>query len=213
MNVSRYFVAPAIIAMSSLAAAGGFDGPSVQAGVSISAAQTSLKDYSPDGTVGDTQAVGSLSLNYSKSYAGGFNLAGGVFSTFGEQNSGSLRSFAGDTGGVWTDSFKLKNVWGVSIEPGFNLSESTLVYAKISFVQAKGENVYNYPLDFDAGSATANHRGTGFGGGVKFKLSEKVYGMVEVEQVNFNTKSYYSDVTETYQPRLVKGTIGMGYRF
>ncbi|WP_439114096.1 outer membrane protein [Hydrogenophaga sp.] len=217
----KHLAVPALIALSSSAFAGGFDGPSLQAGISLSVAQTSLKDYSPDGKVSDNAAVGNLSLNYSKSF-GKFNLGGGVFSMLGTQNSGSLQSFAeddpvnqvGGTGGLWSDRFDLKNVWGISVEPGLNLNESTLVYAKFSYVRAKGTNVYNYPQDADQlGSASRNHSGMGVGAGVKFKLSDNLYGMVEVEQVNFNTKSYYTDATETYKPRLVKGTIGIGYRF
>ena len=223
----KHLAVPALIALSSSAFAGGFDGPSLQAGISLSVAQTSLKDYSPDGKVSDNAAVGNLSLNYSKSF-GKFNLGGGVFSMLGTQNSGSLQSFAtdtgtrgetdfvGGTGGLWSDRFELKNVWGISVEPGLNLNESTLVYAKFSYVRAKGTNVYNYPQEAQPlGSASRNHSGMGVGAGVKFKLSDNLYGMVEVEQVNFNTKSYYdaADTTETYKPRLVKGTIGIGYRF
>ena len=219
----KHLAVPALIALSSTAFAGGFDGPSLQAGISLSAAQTALRNYSPDGKVADNAAVGNLSLNYSKSY-GKFNLGGGVFAMLGTQNSGSLQSFAedsgtgdafvGGTGGLWSDRFELKNVWGISVEPGLNLSESTLVYAKFSYVRAKGTNAYNYPQEAaPLGSASRNHSGMGIGAGVKFKLSDNLYGMVEVEQVNFNSKSYYSDVPETYKPRMVKGSIGIGYRF
>ncbi len=207
----KKLIVSSLLVASTAAFAGGFDGPSVQAGISLSAAQTSLRNYSPDGKVSDTAAVGNLSLNYSKSF-GSFNLAGGVFAMTGSQKSGSLQSYAEDTGGVWSDKFKLKNMWGVSVEPGMNLSESTLVYSKFSYVSAKGTNDYDYGAG-DAGSASRNHNGVGIGAGVKFKLANNLYGMVEVEQVNFNSKSYYDDVPETYKPRLVKGTIGIGYRF
>lgn len=217
------FIAPTLITLSSASFAGGFDGPSLQAGLSLSAAQTTLKNYSPDGKVSDNSAVGNLSANYSKSF-GKYNLGGSVFAMLGTQNSGSLQSFAedsgagetfvGGTGGLWSDRFELKNVWGVSVEPGLNLNETTLVYAKFSYVRATGTNSFNYPQEaVKLGSASRKHSGLGLGAGVKFKLSENVYGMVEVEQVNFNTKSYYSDVSETYKPRLVKGSVGIGYRF
>lgn len=219
----KHFVTPALIALSSAAFAGGFDGPSLQAGISLSTAQTSLKNYSPDGKVSDNAAAGNLSVSYSKSF-GKYNLAGSVFAMPGTQNSGSLQSFAedsgtgdsfvGGTGGLWSDRFELKNVWGISVEPGLNLNETTLVYAKFSYVSATGTNSFNYPQEaVPLGSASRKHSGLGLGAGVKFKLADNLYGMVEVEQINFNTKSYYSEVPETYKPRLIKGTIGIGYRF
>jgi hypothetical protein len=211
MNIKSIIV-PALLIASSAAFAGGFDGPSLQAGISLNAAQTSLKSYSPDGKVSDNSVAGNLGVNYSKSF-GTFSLGGGVFAMLGTQKSGSLQSFAADTGGVWSDEFKLKNVWGISVEPGLNLNETTLVYAKFSYVRAKGINNFNYVVDGESGSASRKHSGKGVGAGVKFKLAADLYGMVEVEQVNFNTKSYYSDVPETYKPSLVKGTVGIGYRF
>ncbi|UCU92308.1 outer membrane beta-barrel protein [Hydrogenophaga taeniospiralis] len=212
MKISRFLAVPAMMAMSSLVMAGGMDGLALEAGVSYASAQTTLNDYSPDGKVGDTNTGVNLSVNYSKSF-GAFNLAGGVFSILGSQKSGSLQSFAEDTGGEWSDSFKLKNVWGISIQPGFNINDTTLFYTKLSYVQASGENNYNYVVDSDSGSASRKHNGVGFGVGVKFKILASLYGMVEVEQIKFNKKSYYSDVVETYKPSMVRGTVGIGYQF
>ncbi len=211
MSVIRYLAAPALFACSSLAMAAGFNGFSVQLGAGMGMAQTELTNYSPDGTVGDNSAFGNLALNYSKAF-GQFNLAGGLFMQLGNMNSGSLRSFAADTGGVWSDSFKLKKIWGVSIEPGFNLSPSTLVYGKFSYVQASGENTYDYGGG-DAGSATRKHGGFGYGVGARFNFSSNLYGMIEVEQVQFDSKSYYNDVPETYKPSMLRGIVGVGYRF
>ena len=211
MIKSRYFVGASLIAISTVAAAGSFDGPSVQAGVSINAAHTSLKDYSPDGKVADTNVVGNLSLNYNKSY-GSFNLGGGIFAMLGSQKSGSLNSFAQNSGGVWSDSWKLKNVWGVSIEPGYYVNNSVLAYAKVSYVQATGSNTYDYGGG-DAGSTNHKHEGLGLGAGVKFMITNDLYGAVEIEQINFNSKSYWSDVPETYKPSLLKAGVSIGYKF
>lgn len=215
MIKSRFFIAASFAAISTVSAAGTFDGPSIQAGIGFNAAQTTLKDYSPDGKVSDTKAVGNLSLNYSKSY-GAFNMAGGVFTMLGSQKSGSLRSFDVETGGVWSDEFKLSNVWGISIEPGYNLNDSVQTYAKFSIVRATGKNTYDYTLAIpqeDAGSASMKHNGTGFGVGVKFKISNELYGTVEIEKINFNTKAYYVGDTETYKPSLVKAGVSIGYKF
>jgi hypothetical protein len=217
MSKSQFFIAASLAVVSTVSVAGTFDGPSIQAGIGINAAQTTLKDYSPDGKVSDAKVVGNLSLNYSKSY-GAFNMAGGVFTMLGSQKSGSLRSFAEDTGGVWSDDFKLSNVWGISIEPGYNLNDSVQAYTKFSIVRATGKNTFDYTRDttpdpLDAGSASVKHNGTGFGVGVKFKITKELYGTVEVEKINFNTKSYYADVPETYKPSLVKAGVSIGYKF
>ena len=213
MIKSRYLVGATLLAISTVAAAGSFDGPSVQFGVSVNSTQTNLKDYSPDGKVADTNVVGNLSLNYNKSY-GNFNLGGGVFAMLGSQNAGSLNSFAGNSGGVWSDSWKLKNVWGVSIEPGYYVNNSVLAYAKVSYVQATGTNTFDYTAqDLGSGSAEHKHEGLGLGAGVKFMITNDLYGAVEIEQINFNRKSYWSDVAETYKPSLLKAGVSIGYKF
>jgi opacity protein-like surface antigen len=212
MKRTSLIAALSLVSVSSVAMASDFNGLSLQAGLGLNSAQTTLQNYSPDGKVSNSNASGRIGLHHSQSM-GAFNLGAGVFYVMGDQKSGALRSFAADTGGEWSDSFKLKNVWGISIEPGFNLSDTTQVYGKLSYVRAKGNNVYNYVVDGEAGAASRNHNGVGVGAGVKFKLSGKIYGMLEVEQINFNKQSYYSDVPETYKPRLLQGTIGVGYRF
>lgn len=215
MRLTRYMVAPALLALSSLAMAGNFDGASLKLDAVANSSQTTLKDYSPDGKVSDINTVGRISLNYSQAIDT-FNLAGGVFAVLGTSKSGSLRSFSDDTGGTWSDSFKLKNVMGVSIEPGYNLNDSTLLYTKFSYVRATGTNTYDYTnadVPEDAGSAKRTHNGFGFGVGAKVKLSGNLYGTIEVEQYNFNSKSYYSDVSETYKPRMLMGSVGIGYQF
>ena len=218
MKFNKQLLAAGLCTLSSLATAGGFDGPSVQAGIALTAAQTELRNYSPDGKVSDNSVIGSLALGYSKAY-GKLNLAGGLFALLGSPKSGSLNSFDDSptgTGGLWSDEFKLKQVWGLSIEPGYNLSESTLVYAKLSYVQATGQNRYDYsraPVPEGTGSAEAKHSGIGIGAGVKFKLSSKLYGVVEFQQVNFDSKGYYGDVPETYKPSLLSGSVGLGYQF
>ena len=219
MIKSRYIVGATLLAISTVAAAGAFDGPSVQLGVSVNATHTSLKDYSPDGKVADTNAVGNLSLNYNKTY-GDFNLGGGVFAMLGSQKAGSLNSFAFDTGGVWSDSWKLKNVWGVSIEPGYYVNKSVLAYAKVSYVQATGTNTFDYTQVPDpfvpggAGSASHKHQGLGLGAGVKFMITNDLYGAVEIEQIDFNRKSYWTDgATETYKPGILKAGVSIGYKF
>lgn len=215
MIKTRYFVAASLVAFSAAAAAGTFDGPSIQAGLSINSAQTTLENYSPDGKVSDRSVIGNLALNYSKSY-GSFNLAGGVFSMLGNQKSGSLNSFQVDTGGNWSDSFKLSNVWGISIEPGFHVNDSVLAYAKFSIARATGHNTWDYTGATygatDAGTGSSKHNGTGVGAGVKFKITNEFYGTVEVEQINFNTKAYYTE-TETYKPSLLKAGVSIGYKF
>jgi opacity protein-like surface antigen len=152
-------------------------------------------------------------LNYNKSN-GSFNLGGGVFTMIGSQKSGSLNSFNDTSGGVWTDSFKLKNVWGVSVEPGYYVNNAVLTYAKLSFVQATGQNAYDYTAQ-DEGADTANkkHRCLGLGAGVKFMIAKDLYATVEIEKINFNSKSYYSDVTETYKPSLLKAGVSIGFKF
>lgn len=213
MIKSRYFVGASLLTLVTFASAGSFDGPSIQAGISLNAASTQLKDYSPDSKVVDNNVAGNLSLNYNKSY-GSFNLGGGIFTVVGSQKSGSLNSFNESSGGVWTDSFKLKNVWGISVEPGYYINNSLLTYAKVSYVQATGMNTFDYTeQDEGAGTASKNHSGLGLGVGVKFMITKDLFGTVEIEKINLNSKSYYSDAAETYKPSLLKAGVSVGFKF
>ncbi len=132
----------------------------------------------------------------------------------GSQKSGSLNSFNESSGGVWTDSFKLKNVWGISVEPGYYINNSLLTYAKVSYVQATGVNTFDYTeQDEGAGTASKNHSGLGLGVGVKFMITKDLFGTVEIEKINLNSKSYYSDAAETYKPSLLKAGVSVGFKF
>jgi len=213
---TRKLIGLSLVALSTAASAGAFDGPSLQVGVDFNNAQSKLSNYSPDGTVSNSQSQANLAFNYSQAY-GKFNLGFSAFSILGDAKSGSLRSTSEDTGGDWWDSFKLKNIWGVSIEPGVNVNDSVLAYLKFSAVRAKGVNTYDYTGatagDTSAGSASVNHNGTGFGAGVKFKLGKDVYGAVEVEQIRFNNKVYYGDASESYKPSMLRSGVSIGFLF
>ncbi len=57
MIKSRYFVGASLLTLVTFASAGSFDGPSIQAGISLNAASTQLKDYSPDSKVVDNNLL------------------------------------------------------------------------------------------------------------------------------------------------------------
>jgi opacity protein-like surface antigen len=144
------------------------------------------------------------------------NLAGSVFYTIGGQKAGEYRTYNSNP---WNQSleFKLKNTWGISIEPGYNLNGSALVYAKLGYVETKGDASAS-GSNFN-GSAEETLRGYSYGAGVKYKLSPNLFAVAEIQQSNFKEKPFNSSnagessVSISFKPNSLTGVVGIGYKF
>ena len=102
-------------------------------------------------------------------------------------------------------STKLKDSYSINLEPGYVVTPSTLVYAKLAYANAKGE------ASGAGTSASATLNGFGYGLGFRTMLTGKLYLQGEYVQTSFDKKSAGSGVD-------VKGdqgvaSIGVGYNF
>lgn len=237
----RKILSAVIISVTSVAAsAGSFDGPYMQLGIGGARTETQTNFSDPvydflSQTVGfktstkssQSSFIGKIEGGWSKSVEK-YNLATSIFYVIGNQNAGSNNwgiSFAdgSDSASIHgSQSFTLKNTWGINLEPGYYVSDTTLGYLKFSWfnstISSSANLGYNYNIAPHSGSggAVANTsfviNGVGYGLGLKQVLSDKLYGYLEYQYVYYG--SVYDTVVEArYKPAQNIGLIGLGYKF
>ncbi|MEA5097574.1 MAG: outer membrane beta-barrel protein, partial [Burkholderiaceae bacterium] len=186
MDIRKIALVTVITVMSSVSIAAGFDGPFVQAGVGFAESATDVHFTNWfTAKPSDNSFAGQISAGYSKSF-GRFNLAGNVYYVLGHQKAGTTIQ-AWEPSQVDTVNMKLQNARGVSIEPGLNINEASLVYVKLGYSQAEGTWTFTRPND--SYSATPTFHGFSFGAGAKHKFSNHLYGFAEVQKTSFKRKN------------------------
>jgi opacity protein-like surface antigen len=214
MSFKKIALISVLSVASSAAMAAGFDGPFVQAGIGFANSQTDANAPTWfSGKLSENSLVGEIAAGYSKSF-GQFNLAASAYLIAGDQKAGKLQY---STSGVGTIQFKNKNAWGVAIEPGVNVSESTLVYAKLAYVASNGQGSDNWTGSGINNSASYDQKfhGVGYGAGVKYKFSANLYALAEIQQINYQSKTwtYNNGYQASIKPNSLTGIIGVGYKF
>ena len=142
---------------------------------------------------------GQYGFGISDKFVVGLGLTYGI----GELKSGSFSPAAGVS-----ISSKLKDMYSISIEPGYVVSASTLAYAKVSFVNAKFEATQT---GGGGASASGNLTGTGFGIGFRTMLTPKLYLQGEYVQTSFDKKNVGTGVD--VKADMGTASIGVGYNF
>lgn len=215
MTLKKFTLMTALTTVCAVSVAGSFDGPFLQAGLGFAESRTDVNfmDWFT-AKPSDNSFIGQISGGYSKSW-GRFNLAGSAYYVLGDQKAGrTLQAWSPDQ--VDSVSMKLKNTWGISIEPGFNISESTLAYVKLGYSQTEGTWSLTRPNDSHTG--TPNFHGVSFGVGAKHKFSSNIYGFAEIQQTNFKKKNVLMTVdglryTDSFKPESLTYLVGLGYKF
>lgn len=246
MNATKIGSFLGLLLASSIATAGGFDGPFVQIGVGGAESDTKFNQTRNErhqnslATQSDSQnsTIGQIAAGYSQSF-GGFNLAASVFYMIGDQSAGST-NFADQSGrgrdrenNTWSVRAQNADTFGVSIEPGWNLSENALIYAKLSYTETRGsvevdqittkEGRNHVHVTTSSNSGNATYRGWGYGLGAKYKFASNLYGVVEVMQSDFGDSSYelpqqgkdHHKNAEKYEMdrTSLSAFVGIGYKF
>ena len=204
-------VLPIVCGLACLATAqaADFTGPYVRGTLDLVAAQTRLRQYNPDTTVSAHAASPRLALGYTWQ-TGGLYLGFNGFAQLGSVRAGAIEGE--DFLGRWRDDFRLSQIRGLALEPGFRVN-NTLVTASLAWVQARGRNSYSYDGGSDTGAAQARHSGTGLGVGFRHALTPQLELTGELQHLRFKRRLYYTDVPETYQPSATLAGLGLAYRF
>lgn len=187
-----------LMAPQAFAQAHNFGGFSV--GLNGNVATTSTEFGNPSGVVkfGEGSQNGSLQAAY-----------GFVVGSSAVVGLGATYALGDMKGGLFSSSgtrFELqgKDMYSVYLEPGYALSNSTLIYAKLAYVGIKGE------VSGGGSTASENFDGVGYGLGVRAKLDKNLFLQVEFAQTDYNSKDVQG---ASLKPSATIGTVGIGYLF
>lgn len=171
-------------------AAGAFDGPYVALSVGGANKSVEIEGKGINHSIGKTKLVGQISGGYSYAINSIFNIAANTFFQFGGQNSVTVDG----------NATKMKNIWGLAVEPGAYIGDKTLAYAKVGYARAT--------LARDYGSNKSN--GFLYGVGVKHLITPNVYAGLEVQQIRFRSETLGG---VTARPAQFSGLVTIGYKF
>lgn len=188
-----------------------FDGFNVQLGAGV-ASLNSNSNYSGDiYRMGETGAMGMVSLGYSQGIKDRFNLAASLFHHAGSDDAGAIDYIPSYSDHL--DHWKLDKIWGISLEPGYYLSDHTLAYLKLGYANARATYEGSY-----LSHPTQNGRSHGLLYGVGFKqlVSDNIYVGAEAYQILFEDKSWPAngiDPAARNKPSMNYVGAMVGYRF
>lgn len=209
----QYFIlAQSLLAISSPAfAEGAFDGANLQAGVGFESLNSDWKTVGVYGghsmDAGEHGAAGNLSFGYSQGFSNKFNIATSVFYHLGSERAGSIQP--DDLALI-----KIKNLWGISLEPGYYISDDTLAYLKLGYAQASS----NLKIYGGGTESFGTSRGFLYGAGLKHSITKDFFLGVEAYQINLgnapgsvsNPLGFVNE-THTNTPTVTYGGVSLGY--
>lgn len=100
--------------------------------------------------------------------------------------------------------FRLREMYAVHVAPGYALNPSTLLYAKLAYLGARGEE----RLAGDAASKT--YAGLGYGLGLRLQLTPQLYLQAQYLHADYEWKGSRSGA---FRPLSTSGSVGLGWRF
>jgi hypothetical protein len=227
-----------------------FDGFNVQLGIGgsqnqVKASGTDDITLTPSPNINNTTTGTSLngiaSIGYSQSFDNllkGFNLAGNIFYVIGNQSGGNVSNTLNAVDGLSTSvtetlsgNYKLKNTWGISIEPGYYFSKDILGYLKFAYVSSTLNSSFSCNADDNqclspggdvGGSATFSTNktvnGIGYGIGGKYQITKNIYGALDFMYVDYSKVNQTIDwagisTNAGFKPQQVMGFLSVGYKF
>lgn len=209
-------------AASGAMADGAFDGVNAQIGMGFTSLGTDYTVAGDDGGSINTKGsqmgmLGNIAAGYSYGFNKQFNLAANVFYNFGSSNAGSISINNGD-GTSSTIQGKLKNIWGISVEPGYYFSDKALGFVKLGWAMGSTSGSASWSDGTSGTTSVGTANGFLYGLGFKHLITENVYLGVEAYQIAFSSKSKTSSDdlgswTETFKPNMTYGGINVGYKF
>ena len=203
-----------LTASTSVLAAGEFEGPWVGVGMGFRGQNTKVTD-NRDGSeidgVGKNSIFGMLQGGYAFRW-GDFNLGPYAFYLLGSTTSDTIVPNGGIFQGTTSFQTKWKNQWGIGLQPGYYLSDNTIIYLKMSYNRTKLELTENTPSG--SRNPSENFGGPGIGLGMKHELSNHVILWVDVQQQYYSDKTFnVAGSSIEVKPKMTMGTFGVGYQF
>lgn len=201
---------PLFLSVFSISVAGTFDGPSMQLGIGGSYTKTTLSGDNRlannattplNGLSSSSQSFnGAATIGYSKGIdsLGPFNLATKLFYIIGNQRAGSGERTATVVPINFNRSYKatLQNTFGISIEPGWNFTNSVLGYLQFAWVHS----TYHIPNSYLVNTTKLNYslqagiNGFGYGIGLKRSLTKHLFAAIDLIGVYYPRQNIGSSI-------------------
>ncbi len=192
-------ISMAFMSQQAFAQAKSFEGFS--AGANVTFAKTGV-DFTVSGLTLSTDASTTgvdLQLQYGLALGQQFVLGLGATLGAGTNKAGSI------SGGGTTVEFSSKNRTAIDIVPGFALSDSNLVFGKLSFLNA------DMMADAGNGSSSKSVTGTGYGFGLRSLINKNLYFQIGYDVNKYADIDIGSGVTAKPSSTVFSG--GIGYKF
>ncbi len=200
-----------VVATPALSQSKNFAGPSIA--IHADYTGTDVKMTLDDGYLnwGENDVTYGADLSYSIPVDNNFLISFGATYDFDKIKAGSL----GDTGD--TLKLSLKDHYSFYIEPTYAFNNSTALFAKLGYHQAKGSvnvSLYDGGTLTDSASGSKNFKGWGYGFGIKTFLNNNVFIKAEASLVEYDKETFTDDAsTLGFKPETVSGLISIGYKF
>jgi len=184
-----------------------FAGPSIaiHAGYTGTDSKFTFDEFSTN--FGENDVTYGVDLAYSFAVDNNFLISIGATYDFNKIKAGSR------TIGDYSLKASLKDHYSFYVEPTYVFNNSTALFAKLGYHQAKG-SVTNVSLDDDGKIQTLTgskkFEGWGYGFGIKTFLNNNVFIKAEASLVEYD-KETVEDVG--FKPETVSGLISIGYKF
>jgi len=224
--LSAAFVSPAVFAQAT-----GFTGFYGQVGLGMNSSGSNVNAASPrdpsdqndigfslSGKLGEQNVAGSVALGYNLGLPNGFNIGANVFYNIAGDAAGSMGFGVegADDSVSLTANNKLKNIWGISVEPGYSFSDNSLGFLKLGWAMADNSWSIGVAGEPSENISFGNNNGFLYGVGYKHLINKNVYVGVEVYQIAFSSKTTTPDGGATVfksTPNYTYGGIVLGARF
>lgn len=203
-----------IIGVASAVHAGSFDGPFLELGSGFSSlgSKTRLdgKSFSLSDSQSQMNGLGKVAGGFSYELGSSFNLAAQVFYNFGQNHAGYTTYDHAD-GGQTVLQNKVKNIWGISVQPGYYLTTKTLAFLNLGWAQASTSLWENFPkgTSFQETKVGASN-GFLYGLGFNHLLTDHIYVGMEAYQIAFNKQK---DGVVNMTPNVTYAGVKVGFKF
>jgi hypothetical protein len=166
---------------------------------------------------GKSDIIPSVDLSYGIPLDNNFLINLGATYDLSKSTLGQANAYLDEE--TYTEKLTIKDHYSLYIQPTYVFSNTSAVFAKLSYNFAKGsltETGTDYiPTSF---TASRNIEGFGYGIGLKSLLNNNLYIQVEagIDEYDKETATFNEDggpITYSFDPKVVTGKISIGYKF
>jgi len=163
-----------------------------------------------------THALGRIAAQYGIQVGEKFVIGVGASYTAGSAQQDIKNTYGNGYGDTDTStlSVKYKNMMAAYVAPTFVVSDTTAVFAKVSYNKADAEMTLLSTYGDKDYSSKKSVRGLGYGIGLTTFLSKDIFLTAELEQINYKEKTVdLGGADVSFKPKQNNATISLGVKF